>query len=48
MNQFVKLAEVQIFFFKNGLIVKGFPFKPYHSKEAQVTSFHFRVSFPTF
>lgn len=24
-----------IFFFKNGLIIKGFPFYPYHSKEAQ-------------
>jgi hypothetical protein len=35
VNQFVKLQEVQIFFFKNGLIVKGFPFKPYYAKEAQ-------------
>lgn len=24
-----------IFFFKNGLVVKGFPFYPYHSKDAQ-------------
>jgi len=26
---------VNIFFFKNGLIIKGFPFYPYYSKEAQ-------------
>jgi len=33
-HQFKKHDEVQIFFFKNGLIIKGFPFYPYHSKEA--------------
>lgn len=31
----MKVAEVNIFFFKNGLIIKGFPFYPYYSKEAQ-------------
>ena len=35
LHQFVKVDEHPIFFFKNGLIVKGFPFYPYHSKEAQ-------------
>ncbi len=35
MTRFEKLAEVPIFFFKNGLIVKGSPFYPYYAKEAQ-------------
>ena len=27
--------ELRIWFFKNGLVMKGFPFYPYHAKEAQ-------------
>ena len=35
-HQFVKLHELQIFFYKNGLMIDGgFAFCPYHSKEAQ-------------
>lgn len=34
-HQFVSLTEVKIFFYKNGLMIDGgFPFYPYHSKEA--------------
>lgn len=29
------LDEVPIFFFSNGLMIKGFPFYPYYSKQAQ-------------
>lgn len=33
---FQKLNEVRISFYKNGLMIEGgFPFYPYHSKEAQ-------------
>jgi len=33
---FKKLDEVKIYFYKNGLMIEGgFPFSPYHSKEAQ-------------
>ena len=35
LHQFQKVDEVLIFFFKNGLVIKGFPFYPYYSKEAQ-------------
>ena len=35
LHQFQKVNDQLIFFFKNGLIVKGFPFYPYYSKEAQ-------------
>jgi hypothetical protein len=35
MHEFKKLDPVQIFFFKNGLIIKGFNFSPYYAKEAQ-------------
>lgn len=34
LHQFKKVDEVLIFFFKNGLIIKGIPFYPYYSKEA--------------
>jgi len=33
--QFKKHDEFPIWFFKNGLVLKGFPFYPYYSKEAQ-------------
>jgi hypothetical protein len=33
---FKKLDEVKIYFYKNGLMIEGgFPFAPYHCKEAQ-------------
>ena len=35
MKEFKKLDPVQIFFFKNGIIIKGFKFSPYYAKEAQ-------------
>ena len=35
LHQFRKHDDVLIFFFKNGLVVKGFPFYPYSVKEAQ-------------
>jgi len=35
MKEFKALAPVQIFFFKNGIIIKGFNFSPYYAKEAQ-------------
>ena len=35
MHQFQKVQEVLIFFFKNGLIIKGHPYYAYNSKEAQ-------------
>ena len=35
LHQFKKVDEVLIFFFRNGLIIKGFPFYPYNSKDAQ-------------
>lgn len=31
-----KMDPVVIGFYKNGLIIQGFPFYPYSSKEAQV------------
>ena len=34
-HQFVSLLEVNIFFYKNGIMIDGFPFSPYHAKEAQ-------------
>jgi len=35
MKEFKKLGAVQIFFFKNGIIIKGHKFSPYYAKEAQ-------------
>jgi len=35
MKEFKKLDAVPIFFFKNGIIIKGFSFSPYYAKEAQ-------------
>lgn len=35
MNQFRKQEAVKIFFYQNGMIIKGRVFWPYHSKEAQ-------------
>lgn len=35
MKAFKMLDEVPIFFFANGLMIKGFPFYPYYSKQAQ-------------
>ena len=35
MKEFKALDPVQIFFFKNGMIIKGFQFYPYYSKQAQ-------------
>jgi UBX domain-containing protein 11 len=35
MHEFKKLDPIQIFFFKNGIIVAGDKFAPYYSKEAQ-------------
>ena len=35
MKEIKPLDPVQIFFFKNGIIIKGYSFKPYYSKEAQ-------------
>lgn len=35
MKAFKMLDEVPIFFFSNGLMIKGFPFYPYYSKQAQ-------------
>ena len=35
MRQFKALDSVPIFFFQNGLVLKGFPFRPYSSHEAQ-------------
>ena len=35
VNKFQKHDEFPIWFYKNGLILKGFPFYPYYSKEAQ-------------
>ena len=35
VNKFVKQDDFKIWFFKNGLLLQGFPFYPYHSKEAQ-------------
>ena len=29
------MTPINILFFKNGLMIKGFPFYPYHSKDAQ-------------
>ena len=34
-HKFEKQQEFPLWFFKNGLLLKGFPFYPYHSKEAQ-------------
>lgn len=35
MKAFKLLDDVPIFFFANGLMIKGFPFYPYYSKQAQ-------------
>ena len=35
MKGFQQIAEVPIFFFSNGLMIKGFQFYPYYSKQAQ-------------
>jgi UBX domain-containing protein 11 len=35
MKAFKMLDDVPIFFFANGLMIKGFPFYPYYSKQAQ-------------
>ena len=35
MKGFKMLDDVPIFFFANGLMIKGFPFYPYYSKQAQ-------------
>jgi len=35
VNKFKKHDEFLIWFYKNGLILRGFPFYPYYSKEAQ-------------
>lgn len=35
MKEFKTLDPVRIFFFKNGIIIKGFKFSPYYAKEAQ-------------
>jgi len=35
MKGFLSTGEVAIFFFSNGLMIKGFPFYPYYSKQAQ-------------
>ena len=35
MREFKKVDPVPIFFFKNGIIIKGFNFSPYYAKEAQ-------------
>ena len=35
MKEFKAVDPVQIFFFKNGIIIKGFTFSPYYAKEAQ-------------
>jgi len=35
MKQFQHVEEVAIFFFANGLMIKGFPFYPYYAKQAQ-------------
>ena len=35
MREFQNIAPVQIFFFKNGIIIKGHKFSPYYAKEAQ-------------
>jgi hypothetical protein len=32
MREFKSLDPLPIFFFKNGIIMKGFDFYPYHSK----------------
>jgi hypothetical protein len=34
MKEFKPLDPVHIFFFKNGIIIKGFAFSPYYAKEA--------------
>lgn len=35
MKELQEMAPVRIFFFKNGIIMKGFNFAPYYSKQAQ-------------
>jgi hypothetical protein len=35
MKGFKQHQDVPIFFFQNGLMIKGFPFYPYYSKQAQ-------------
>lgn len=38
MKGFKAHDDVPIFFFANGLMIKGFPFYPYYAKQAQVSS----------
>ena len=45
MKGFKILDDVPIFFFQNGLMIKGFPFYPYYSKQAQVSTTFFLPSF---
>ena len=35
MKGFKQHSDVNIFFFQNGLMIQGFPFYPYYSKQAQ-------------
>jgi len=35
MNQFKPVDPVSIFFYANGLMIRGFSFYPYYSKQAQ-------------
>ena len=35
VNQIAHQEDLKIWFFKNGLLLKGFPFYPYYAKEAQ-------------
>ena len=37
--------DVAIFFFKNGIMIKGFQFYPYYSKQAQVSFIPYPLSF---
>ena len=38
VHGFKDVGEVCIFFFKNGLMIAGFPFYPYYAKQAQVSN----------
>mmetsp|Transcript_16067 Transcript_16067/g.27116 ORF Transcript_16067/g.27116 Transcript_16067/m.27116 type:complete len:92 (-) Transcript_16067:464-739(-) len=35
MKEFKAIDPLPVFFFKNGIIIKGWPFYPYYSKQAQ-------------
>ena len=35
MKEFKTVDPVQIFFFKNGIMIKGMQFQPYYAKQAQ-------------